>query len=55
MIIVKIRAEGEPTFKDWRKKVIKRLIDKKNIFYKYLSLVCILYFVFKFQNIVGSE
>ena len=47
MIIVKIRAEGEPTFKDWRKKVIKRLIDKNNIFYKY--------FVFKFQNIVGSE
>ena len=34
MIIVKIRAEGEPTFKDWRKKVIKRLIDKKNIFYR---------------------
>ena len=47
MIIVKIRAEGEPTFKVWRKKVIKRLIDKNNIFYKY--------FVFKFQNIVGSE
>ena len=47
MIIVKVRAEVEPTFKDWRKKVIKRLIDKKNIFYKY--------FVFKFQNIVGSE
>ena len=44
MVIVKIRAEGEPTFKDW---VFKRLIDKKNIFYKY--------FVFKFQNIVGSE
>ena len=47
MINVKIRAEGEPAFKNWRKKVIKRLIDKKNIFYKY--------FVFKFQNIVGSE
>ena len=47
MIIVKIRAEVEPTFKDWRKKVIKRLIDKKNIFYK-----C---FVFRFRNIVGSE
>ena len=29
---MKIRAESEPTFKDWRKKVIKRLIDKKNIF-----------------------
>ena len=43
---MKIRGEGEPTFKDWRK-VIKRLIDKKNIFCKY--------FVFKFQNIVGSE
>ena len=47
MIIVKIRAEGEPTFNDWREKVIKRLIDKKNIFYNY--------FVFKFQKIVGSE
>ena len=47
MIIVKIRSEGEPTFKDWRKKVIKRLIDKKNIFNKY--------FVFNFQNTVGSE
>ena len=47
MIIVKIRAEGEPTLKDWRKKVVKRLIDKKNIFYKY--------FGFTFQNIVGSE
>ena len=47
MIIVKIRAEDEPTSEDWRKKVIKRLIDKKNIFYQY--------FVFKFQNIVGSE
>ena len=47
VIIVKIRAECEPTFKDWRKKVIKILIDKNNIFYK-----C---FVFKFQNIVGSE
>ena len=44
MIIMKVRAEGEP--EDWRKKVIKR-IDKKNIFYKYS--------VFKFQNIVGSE
>ena len=41
MIIVKIRAEVEPTFKDWRKKVIKILIDKNNIFY--------MYFVFKFQ------
>ena len=47
MIIVKIRTEGEPTFKDWREKVIKRLIDKKSILYKY--------FVFKFQNMVGSE
>ena len=46
MINVKIRGEGKPTFKNWWKKV-KRLIDKKNIFYKY--------FVFKFQNIVGSE
>ena len=45
MIIMKVRAEGEP--EDWRKKVIKRFIDKKNIFYKYS--------VFKFQNIVGSE
>ena len=44
---MKIRAESEPTFKDWRKKVIKRLIDKNNILYKY--------FVFKFQNMVGSE
>ena len=33
-MIVNIRAEGEPTFKDW-KKVIKWLIDKKNILYKY--------------------
>ena len=47
MIIVKIRAEGEPTFKEWRKKVIKRLINKKNILYKN--------FVFKFQNMVRSE
>ena len=47
MIIVKIRAEGEPSFKIWRKKVIIRLIDKRNIFYKYS--------VFRFQNIVGSE
>ena len=47
MIIVKIRAEGESTFNDWREKVIKRLIDKKNIFYND--------FVFKFQKIVGSE
>ena len=47
MIIVKIRAEGEGTFKDWRNNVIKRLIDKKNVFYRY--------FVFQFQNIVGSE
>ena len=47
MIIVKIRAEGEPTFKEWRKKVIKRLINKKNILYKN--------FVFKFHNMVRSE
>ena len=47
MIIVKIRAEDEPTFEDWRKKVIERLFDKKNVFYKY--------FVFMFHNIVGSE
>ena len=46
MIIVKIRAEVEPTFKDWSK-VIKILIVKKIILYKY--------FVFKFQNMVGSE
>ena len=37
MIIVKIRTEGEPTFKEWREKVIKRIIDKKSILYKYLS------------------
>ena len=47
MIIVNIRAESEPTFKDWRKKVIKLLTSKKNISFKY--------FVFKFENMVGSE
>ena len=47
MIFVNIRAEGEPTFKDWKKKVIKCLIDKKSILYKYI--------VFKFQNMVGFE
>ena len=47
MIFVKIRAEGEPTFNDWREKVFERLIDKKNISYNY--------FVFKFQKIVGFD
>ena len=47
MIIVKIRAEGEPTFKNWRKKIFKRFVDEKNILYNY--------FVFNFQNMIGSE
>ena len=47
MIIVKIRAKDGPTFKDFRKKAIKRLIDKKNILYKYFDL--------KFQNMVESK
>ena len=42
-----IRAEDEPTFKDWMKKVVKWVIDKKCICYKY--------FVFKFQNMVRFE
>ena len=41
------RAEAEPTFEDWRKKVVKGLIDKKYILDKY--------FVFKFQNMAGFE
>ena len=47
MIIVNIRAEGEPTFKDYRKKGAELLIDKKYILYKY--------FLFTLQNMVGFE
>ena len=37
MIIVNIRAEGEPAFKDLRKKVIKWLIDKRIFYVNILS------------------
>ena len=47
LIIGNIRAEGEPTFKDSRKKTADWFIDKKYILYKY--------FVFKFQNMIGFE
>ena len=47
LIIGKIRAEGEPAFKDYGKKVAEWYIDKKYILYQY--------FVFKFQNMVGIK
>ena len=44
LIIVNIRAEGEPIFKDWRKKAVEWFIYKEYVLYKY--------FVFKFENMV---